>query len=343
MTAPQTKPGLEESHPKMAAHGKMSKARARDAAVQVDVEDGQLAYLADSAIINFGLPPLAAALCTPARLRRLHHLDKIRLPSPRRKPNRVEAFAEILDWISQRIQVRQEELLKAHPKVVINHTQRVLDAEFGKLEKGLYPSLAADDTFLELLNDGASQRSTSRSLDDLWYSFPNQAQSPMSFDPFHGGQCLTAGRLVDCDLPMSSPRPVGSSACQHEQIEHELWLSRPNAFCDEFGRSSWSHESFSPAHSYHESPMFEMEHLSPEPHAGHGHVLQTNDYTPRPHALAMDNGMDSYLSCFPGSAEASPHGNIPPFLELPRPRRPDMSRSPVLLQRQQPWSPHSHT
>jgi hypothetical protein len=33
----------------------------------------------------------------------------------------------------------------------INNTQRVLDAEFGKLEKGLLPSLAADDAFLEHL------------------------------------------------------------------------------------------------------------------------------------------------------------------------------------------------
>jgi hypothetical protein len=57
----------------------------------------------------------------------------------------------------------------------------------------------------------------------------------MSFEAFHGGQCLMAGGIADCELPMGSTRPAGSSACQQEQMERELWLSRPNAFSNDFG------------------------------------------------------------------------------------------------------------
>jgi hypothetical protein len=352
MTAPKTKPCCEKGQLRKPVQGKALEKHNLDDGVQVAVEDCQLAYLSDSAVVNFGLPPLAASLCSLARLRQLHYLHKIRLPKPRRKPSRGEAFEEVVDWIAERIPVQQEHLIKAHPKVVISHTQRVLDAEFEKLEKGVYlPSLASKAALLghQGSDDLESAHVSSRSLDDLWYSFPASSYGSAAVYADQADQSPTmTTQPRNYGTPINSPTPYSEYIGHHGSRDQEEWHgSHGTSFRRDFIQAApWSGGSFDTIRAHDGSPFFEMEGLSPETPMHHGRGLSPLNRRISPLVIsgsANDRGLGCYVPEFPGNGEVASSGNVVPFFELPKSRRQEFSRSPpMLLQRQKHWNQAEH-
>jgi hypothetical protein len=110
---------------------------------QGSVEAGQKAYLANSAVVNFGMPPSVASLCTVDQLRQLHYINDLRLPYPRHRPGSTQAYSELLEWISERLNVDKETLSFSHPRVIRDHAKRALAREFDKLRTYGTPNLAS--------------------------------------------------------------------------------------------------------------------------------------------------------------------------------------------------------